>query len=178
MGDIRAIGTADVTGGKPNAVWLQSISRVNAINPLIAFYDIHGRMREVPFFCSVPDTARDFVFYYVCMFLCFSCSVRVQRERDIQAGGLHRHLREDIPAHQRREREHYEGNDLCLTYIPLTLYPKRRRTRRLLYGILLYFQILRYRKLYPMSKYQKASKWSSMSSISDNHLLAYQQYLI
>jgi hypothetical protein len=34
--------TADVTGGKPIAVLLQSISGVSAINPLVAFYDIHG----------------------------------------------------------------------------------------------------------------------------------------
>jgi hypothetical protein len=32
--------TADVTGGKPIAVLLQSISDASAINPLIAFYDI------------------------------------------------------------------------------------------------------------------------------------------
>jgi hypothetical protein len=31
--------TADVTGGKPIAVLLQSISGVSAINPLVAFYD-------------------------------------------------------------------------------------------------------------------------------------------
>jgi hypothetical protein len=42
--------TADVTGGKPIAVLLQSISDVNAINPLVAFYDIHGGKREVLFF--------------------------------------------------------------------------------------------------------------------------------
>jgi hypothetical protein len=30
--------TADVTGGKPIAVLLQSIPDVNAINPLVAFY--------------------------------------------------------------------------------------------------------------------------------------------
>jgi hypothetical protein len=34
--------TADLTGGKPIAVLLQSISGVSAINPLVAFYDIHG----------------------------------------------------------------------------------------------------------------------------------------
>jgi hypothetical protein len=34
--------TADVTGGKPIAVSLQSISGVSAINPLVALYDIHG----------------------------------------------------------------------------------------------------------------------------------------
>jgi hypothetical protein len=33
--------TANVTDGKPIAVLLQSISGVSAINPLIAFYDIH-----------------------------------------------------------------------------------------------------------------------------------------
>jgi hypothetical protein len=50
--------TADVTGGKPIAVLLQSISGVSAINPLVAFYDIHGRKGEVLFLSSVPDTTR------------------------------------------------------------------------------------------------------------------------
>jgi hypothetical protein len=53
--------TADVTGGKPIAVLLQSISGVSAINPLVAFYDIHGGKREVLFFYLVPDTTRDFL---------------------------------------------------------------------------------------------------------------------
>jgi hypothetical protein len=48
-----------VTGGKPIAVLLQSISGVSAINPLVAFYDIHGGQREVLFFYFVPDTTRD-----------------------------------------------------------------------------------------------------------------------
>jgi hypothetical protein len=51
--------TADVTGGKPIAVLLQSTSDVGAINPLVAFYNIHGRKREVLFFYIVPDTTRD-----------------------------------------------------------------------------------------------------------------------
>jgi hypothetical protein len=34
---------ADVTGSKP--ILLQSISGVSAINPLVAFYDIHGGKR-------------------------------------------------------------------------------------------------------------------------------------
>jgi hypothetical protein len=51
--------TADVTSGKLIAVWSQSISGVSAINPLVDFYDIHGRKREVPFFYFVPDTTRD-----------------------------------------------------------------------------------------------------------------------
>jgi hypothetical protein len=39
--------TADVTGGKLIAVWLQSISGGDTVNPLVAIYDIHGRKREV-----------------------------------------------------------------------------------------------------------------------------------
>jgi hypothetical protein len=34
--------TANEIGGKPIAIFLQSISGVSAINPLDAFYDIHG----------------------------------------------------------------------------------------------------------------------------------------
>jgi hypothetical protein len=61
--------TADVTGGEPIAVLLQSISGVKSINPLVAFYDIHGGKREVLFFYFVLDTTRDFsyihiIFYY------------------------------------------------------------------------------------------------------------------
>jgi hypothetical protein len=52
--------TADVTGGKPIAVGSQSISGVNAINPLVAFYDIYGRKREGLIFYFVPDTTRDY----------------------------------------------------------------------------------------------------------------------
>jgi hypothetical protein len=51
--------TADVTGGKPIAVSLQSISGVSAPNPYVAFYDTHGGKREVLFFHFVPDTTRD-----------------------------------------------------------------------------------------------------------------------
>jgi hypothetical protein len=51
--------TADVTGGKPIAVLFQYISGVSAINPLVAFYDIHRGKREVLFFYFVPDTTRD-----------------------------------------------------------------------------------------------------------------------
>jgi hypothetical protein len=42
--------TADVIGGKPIAVLLQSTSGLSAINQLVAFYDIHGGKREVLFF--------------------------------------------------------------------------------------------------------------------------------
>jgi hypothetical protein len=51
--------TADMTGGKPIAVLLQSISGVSAINPLVTFHYIHGGKREVLFFYFVPDTTRD-----------------------------------------------------------------------------------------------------------------------
>jgi hypothetical protein len=51
--------TAYVTGGKPIAVLLQSISGVSAINPLVAFYDIYGGKREALFFYFVPDTTRE-----------------------------------------------------------------------------------------------------------------------
>jgi hypothetical protein len=53
--------TADVTGGKPITVLLQSISGVSAINPLVALYDIYGGKREVLFFYFVPDTTRDHI---------------------------------------------------------------------------------------------------------------------
>jgi hypothetical protein len=50
--------TAEVTGGTPMAVLLQSISSISAINPLVTFYDIHVGKREVLFFYFVPDTTR------------------------------------------------------------------------------------------------------------------------
>jgi hypothetical protein len=45
--------------GKPIAVLPQFILGVSAINNLVAFYDIHGRKRELLFFYFVPDTTRD-----------------------------------------------------------------------------------------------------------------------
>jgi hypothetical protein len=51
--------TTHVAGGKPIAVRLQFISDVSAVNPLVAFYDIHGRKGEVLFFRSVPDATLD-----------------------------------------------------------------------------------------------------------------------
>jgi hypothetical protein len=55
--------TADVTGGKPIADLLQSISGVSAVNPLVAFYDIHGGKRAVLFFYFIRDTTRDMYVY-------------------------------------------------------------------------------------------------------------------
>jgi hypothetical protein len=39
--------TADVADGKPSAVCSQSITDGSAGKPLVAFYDIHGRKKEV-----------------------------------------------------------------------------------------------------------------------------------
>jgi hypothetical protein len=48
-----------MTGGKPIAVFLQSISDVSKNNPLVAYYDIHWWKKEVLFFYFVPDPTRD-----------------------------------------------------------------------------------------------------------------------
>jgi hypothetical protein len=57
--------TADVTGGKPIAVWSQSISGVSAINPWAAFYDMHGRKGEVLFIYAVPDNTQELVCFLI-----------------------------------------------------------------------------------------------------------------
>jgi hypothetical protein len=51
--------TADVIGGKPIAVLLQSISGVSAINSLVTFCKIHGGKREVLFFYFVPEQQKN-----------------------------------------------------------------------------------------------------------------------
>jgi hypothetical protein len=48
--DFATRNTADETGGKPIAVWSQSISGVSAVNLLVAFYNIYGRNGKVLFF--------------------------------------------------------------------------------------------------------------------------------
>jgi hypothetical protein len=47
--------TADVISGTAIAVWFQSISGVNAVGPLAAFYDINGTKGEVIYllFCHL-----------------------------------------------------------------------------------------------------------------------------
>jgi hypothetical protein len=61
-----------VTGGKLIAVLLQSIAGVSAINPLVAFCEIHGGKREVLFIYFVPDTTRKFIaFTITCSHICF-----------------------------------------------------------------------------------------------------------
>jgi hypothetical protein len=51
--------TTEETGDRPIIVWSQFVSVVSTANPLVAFYDIHGRKGEVLLFCSIPDTTRD-----------------------------------------------------------------------------------------------------------------------
>jgi hypothetical protein len=48
-----------MVGGKPIAVWSQSISDVSAVNSLVPFYDIHERKKKVLLFYFVPVTTRD-----------------------------------------------------------------------------------------------------------------------
>jgi hypothetical protein len=55
--------TANLTGGNPIAVLLQSISGVSAFKPLIAFTDIHGEKRGANILLFVPDTTRDINIY-------------------------------------------------------------------------------------------------------------------
>jgi hypothetical protein len=54
------------SGGKSIAVWSQSISGVSAINPFVAFYDIHVRKTGVHLFYFVPDTTRDLLRFLWC----------------------------------------------------------------------------------------------------------------
>jgi hypothetical protein len=70
--------TAVATGGKPIAVLLQSISGISAINPLVAFYGIHGGKTEVLFFYFVPDTTR-YIIYYVNVILGFNYAILATR---------------------------------------------------------------------------------------------------
>jgi hypothetical protein len=52
--------TADVTGSKPIPVLLQPrYLRCKCYYFLVAFYDIHGRKREMLIFYFVPDTTRN-----------------------------------------------------------------------------------------------------------------------
>jgi hypothetical protein len=46
--------TAEVTGGKPIATLLQSISGVSAINLLVAFYDVQKVYKYIIIYCLVP----------------------------------------------------------------------------------------------------------------------------
>jgi hypothetical protein len=57
--DLAMTNTADVTGGNPIAVLLQSILGVSAISLLVTFYDIYGGKRAMLYFYFVPDTTRD-----------------------------------------------------------------------------------------------------------------------
>jgi hypothetical protein len=51
--------SANFTGDKPIAIYLQSISGRSPVSHLVRFYDIHEIEVVVLFFCSVLDTTRD-----------------------------------------------------------------------------------------------------------------------
>jgi hypothetical protein len=61
--------TADVIRGKPIAVLSQSISGVNAINLLVAFYDIHRGKRELLFFYFDPGTTQNHILLLLPLFI-------------------------------------------------------------------------------------------------------------
>jgi hypothetical protein len=72
--------TADVKGGKPIAVLLQSISGASAVNPLVAFYDVHGKKREVLFLYFVPDTTRDIgIHFNISHLMQITCIAMIKR---------------------------------------------------------------------------------------------------
>jgi hypothetical protein len=77
--------TADLTGGKPIALWSQSISGVNAINPLVALYDIHGRKIEVLFFYFVSVTTS---YVYKTYIIIFSLCVSITKACALAVGTL------------------------------------------------------------------------------------------
>jgi hypothetical protein len=63
--------TANVTGGKSIAVLLQCISGLSTINPLVAFYDIHGEKGEVLFVYFVQDTHYYVMIMMIMIYLCY-----------------------------------------------------------------------------------------------------------
>jgi hypothetical protein len=75
--DLAMMNTADVTGGKTIAVWLQSISGGSAVNPLVAFYDIHGRKGGVLFIFPVTDTKLEIQILENTFSKCFSVNSKV-----------------------------------------------------------------------------------------------------
>jgi hypothetical protein len=132
--------TTDVTDGKSIAVLLQS--GVSAINPLAAFYDIHGGKREVLFFYFVPDTTRDFYIIHVIYIKTFLMNHYLLETPHLKPSGNYK----DISIHRDRQRKAallilcYEydiqispfcfnnvlsKNTYIHTYIPLKLYPRR-----------------------------------------------------
>jgi hypothetical protein len=70
-----------VTGGNPIAVLLQSISGVSAINPLVAFYDIHGGNSDIVvciIACYVKG--RGFDSRTIRKFVCMNMSVCIESQ--------------------------------------------------------------------------------------------------
>jgi hypothetical protein len=46
---------SDMAGGKPMAISTQTITGVSAVNPVVAFYDIHWKNRDLMFFFLCPE---------------------------------------------------------------------------------------------------------------------------
>jgi hypothetical protein len=78
--DLLMRNTVDVICVKPVTTWLQSISGGSAVNPLVGFYDIHGRKGEVIFFCSVADTTR----FCYCFVKCSAQRVRLITKKTLK----------------------------------------------------------------------------------------------
>jgi hypothetical protein len=121
------MNTADVTGGKPIAVFLQSISDIGAVNPLVAFYDMHGEKREVLFFYFVPDTTRDYLCMSVQMYVKENSSKSaLTRECVVKVGRLTANTMHSVFAPEqmsvRLEAVSCEGFTPCHNYFQLYVF--------------------------------------------------------
>jgi hypothetical protein len=81
--------TADVTGGN----LLQSISGVSAINPSVAFYDIHGGKKEVLFlyFCPGHHTS-NISMKYQKNFTSLTISSVIEAHRSVHFNPIKQHI--------------------------------------------------------------------------------------
>jgi hypothetical protein len=63
--------TVNVTSGKLIAIWSQSVSGVNADGRLVAFYNIHRRLREMLFYILFRTSAETnlSIFYYLLLYV-------------------------------------------------------------------------------------------------------------
>jgi hypothetical protein len=111
------------------AILLQSISGVSAINPLVAFYDIHGGKREALFFYFVPGTTRDVmhIIYIKTFLLNHSTYLRKPHQNPLRNF-------EDLSIHRGRQRDFVL---LCYNYNAVI------RTKMYLLGTLLLVTVLR-----------------------------------
>jgi hypothetical protein len=83
--------TVGVTGGEPIAVWLQSISGGDAVNPLVAFDDIHGRKREVLLFIIIISPLQSTDGHRLLQLLNISLDLRLLASTSCQPSCANRH---------------------------------------------------------------------------------------